>query len=69
MKSQKQLIRYWEENDLVSGVTASIDAFAEAFKDGAAEPKEYTQRFFVRKQKAKKEYEARQATKTTNGAA
>ncbi|ETI19994.1 hypothetical protein G647_09009 [Cladophialophora carrionii CBS 160.54] len=68
-KSQKRLINYWEENDLKSGIDASVDAFAEAFEGGAAEPKEYTQRFFARKQKAKKEHEARQATKTTDGTA
>ncbi|EXJ62066.1 hypothetical protein A1O7_02499 [Cladophialophora yegresii CBS 114405] len=66
MKSQKRLINYWEENDLAAGIAASVDAFAGAFEGGAVEPKEYTQRFFVRKQKAKKDYEARQAIKTAD---
>ena len=40
MKAQKQLLKYWEENDLESGMATSIEVFAAAFENGAAEPKE-----------------------------
>ena len=60
MKTQKRLINYWEENDLVSGIRASVDAFAATFENGSAEPKEYMNRFFTRKKAAKEEYQARQ---------
>ena len=40
MKAQKHLLQYWEENDLKSGIATSIDVFAAAFENGAAEPKE-----------------------------
>lgn len=56
MKAQKRLINYWEENDLQSGVEASVDVFAAMFDNGAAEPKQYMERFFMRKQEAKERF-------------
>ena len=45
MRAQKRLIRFCEENDLVSGVDAGVDAFAAAYADGGIEPKQYIAKF------------------------
>ena len=49
MRAQKRLVRVWEENDLVSGVDAGVDAYASMFKDGGSEPVEYMKIFTERK--------------------
>jgi enoyl-CoA hydratase/carnithine racemase len=49
MRAQKRLVRLWEENDLVSGVEAGIDAYAGMFRDGGSEPAKYMKAFTERK--------------------
>jgi hypothetical protein len=53
VRAQKRLIRFWEENDLVSGVDAGVDAFAAAYADGGVEPKQYISKFRARKVRQK----------------
>lgn len=45
IREQKQLMQLWEDSSVSDGVVAGIDAFAGAYEDGGAEPKEYMGRF------------------------
>jgi enoyl-CoA hydratase/carnithine racemase len=49
MRSQKRLVRLWEEKDLVTGVEAGIDSYASMFKDGGSESSSYMKQFTDRK--------------------
>ncbi|KAH8806030.1 ClpP/crotonase-like domain-containing protein [Xylogone sp. PMI_703] len=49
MRAQKRLVKFWEENDLVSGIEEGVDVYASMFKDGGSEPAEYMKAFTDRK--------------------
>lgn len=49
MRSQKRLVKLWEESDLLTGVEAGIDAYASMFNDGGSEPAKYMKAFTERK--------------------
>lgn len=49
MRSQKKLVRLWEEKDLITGVEAGVDSYASMFKDGGSEPATYMKVFTDRK--------------------
>lgn len=46
---QKRLMQIWEDCSASEGIAAGIDSFANAYKDGAVEPKEYMGRFLKSK--------------------
>lgn len=47
--SQKKLMQKWENATVDEGIQAGVDAFGEAYANGAQEPKEYMGRFVNRK--------------------
>lgn len=49
MRSQKRLVRLWEEKDLAAGIEAGVDLYASMFKDGGSEPATYMKVFMDRK--------------------
>lgn len=49
IRAQKRLMQRWENCTVDEGIQAGVDAFAEAFADGGAEPKEYLGHFVNRR--------------------
>ena len=49
IREQKRLMRKWEDCSTSEGIAAGIDSFANAYKYGANEPKEYMGRFLRNK--------------------
>lgn len=49
MREQKRLMQKWEDCSVSEGVAAGIDSFANAYKHGGQEPKEYMGRFLKKK--------------------
>lgn len=49
MREQKALCKFWEENDMVSGIEAGIHSYASMFQDGGSEPGHYMKTFTERK--------------------
>ncbi|KAK3648968.1 hypothetical protein LTR56_007100 [Elasticomyces elasticus] len=49
IRSQKRLIKRWENGTVDEGIHAGVDAFAEAYADGGLEPKLFMGRFVDRK--------------------
>ncbi|KIX07749.1 uncharacterized protein Z518_02403 [Rhinocladiella mackenziei CBS 650.93] len=68
MKAQKRLVRLWEESDLISGVDAGVESFANMFKDGGLESKQLINRVLQHKEK-RKEMQSALMAKRNNGRA
>lgn len=49
ISEQKRLMQIWEDSSAREGIAAGIDSFANAYRDGGVEPKEYMGRFLKSK--------------------